>query len=135
MKTENPKKSPEPKADFAAIVSEAKEKAEKRCIELEAIHKKKVYPLVFVREATQQIFVGFIAEPKRAAKMEALDIMSSKNSVSLAGEAILNTSLIKEESHEAFSLIEDPRYDDVYIGGCIDSLAHVNVLINSLKKK
>ena len=33
-----------------------------------------------------------------------------------------------------FTLIDDSRYDDVYMGGCVDSLGHINVLMNSLKK-
>lgn len=116
------------------LIKTAKENAEKKCVDLSVKHKKNIYPLVFVRPATQEVFVGFILEPTRAAKMEAFDIMSSKESLSMAGEMILTTSLLKEESHEAFSSI-DSKYDDVYMSGCIDSVGHVSVLLNTLKKK
>jgi hypothetical protein len=121
-------------SEFEQKVEQAKADAEQKCIELKAEHGV-VYPLVFSRPSTEEVFVGFIKEPKRAAKMEAFDILMAKNSMSLAGELVLTTSIIKEHSHEAFYLIEDPRYDDVYMGGCIDSLGHINVLMNSLKKK
>jgi hypothetical protein len=126
-------KNPTPKTDtinIDAIKNEATTKAE----EISKKINKKVYPLVFMRPDTQEVFVGFIQEPSRNAKMEAFDIMSSKESLSLAGEVILSSSIIKEESHEAFSSL-DSKYDDVYMGGCIDSLGHISVLINSLKKK
>jgi len=121
-------------SEFEQKIETAKADAEKKCEELKPEHGT-VYPLVFVRPASEEIFVGFIKEPKRAAKMEAFDILMSKNSIALAGEMILTTSIIKEHSHEAFYLIDDSRYDDVYMGGCVDSLGHINVLMNSLKKK
>jgi hypothetical protein len=121
-------------SEFEQKVEQAKADAEQKCIELKAEHGV-VYPLVFARPSTEEVFVGFIKEPKRAAKMEAFDILMSKNSMVLSGEMILTTSIIKEASHEAFYLIDDSRYDDVYMSGCIDSLGHINVLMNSLKKK
>lgn len=112
----------------------AKEGAELKCAELKKKYNKEVYPLVFFRPTTKEIFIGFMQEPTRSAKMEAFDTMSAKESITLAGEIILSTSIIKEESHEAF-YVQESKYDDVYMGGCVDALAHINVLINSLKKK
>lgn len=123
MKKETPK---------VIVIDDIKKEAAEKAEAIEKKIGKKVYPLVFLRG--EEVFVGFISEPTRAAKMEAFDIMSSKESLSMAGEVILNTSLIKEESHEAFHST-DSKYDDVYLGGCVDSLGHVSVLINSLKKK
>lgn len=117
-----------------SVIEKANNEAKKKADELAKKLNKNVYPLVFVRPSSREVFVGFIQEPTRAAKMEAFDIMSSKESMSLAGETIIQTSLIKEESHEAFSS-DESKYDDVYMSGCIDSLGHVKVLINSLKKK
>ncbi|MES2382603.1 MAG: hypothetical protein V4538_16260 [Bacteroidota bacterium] len=119
---------------FTKSIIEARELAEKKAVDLSALHKKNVYPLFFVRPSTKDIFIGYISEPTRAAKMEAFDIMSSKESITLAGEIILATSLLKDESHEAFSSL-DSKYDDVFLGGCIDAAGHVKLLLNTLKKK
>lgn len=116
------------------VIDDIKNEATLKAAEISKKIGKTVYPLVFLRPATQEVFVGFIQEPSRAAKMEAFDIMSSKESLSMAGEVILSTSILKEESHEAFYSSES-KYDDVYLGGCVDSLGHISVLINSLKKK
>ncbi len=126
MKTEN----------TPAVLSDTQEKeVQAKVAELEAKNNgKKVYPIIFVRPGTGEIFVGYILEPSRAAKMEAFDIMSTKDSISLAGEMILSAALIKEESHEAFSST-DSKYDDVVIGACVDCLQHIKVLVNALKKK
>lgn len=131
MKTKTPLDLMDP---FTELLKTAKENAEEKCILLAAKYKKNVYPLVFARASTKEIFVGFLGEPSRAAKMESFDIMSSKESLSMAGEMILTSSLLKEDSHEAFFSL-DSKYDDVYMSGCIDSIGHVSVLLNTLKKK
>lgn len=123
-----------PNASDETIVEEAKNQATKKAAEIEKKLNKKVYPLVCFRPATKEVFIGYIQEPTRAAKMEAFDIMSAKESLTGAGEIILATSLIKEESHEAFYSL-DSKFDDVYMSACIDSISHVQVLINALKKK
>ncbi len=119
---------------FFLLVEKAKKDAELKAVSLALELKKNVYPIVTVRPSTKEIFVGFIAEPTRGAKMQAFDIMSSKESITEAGEVILTSSLIKEHSDEAFYSL-DSQYDDVFMGACIDSLGHINVLMNTLKKK
>lgn len=119
---------------FEEVVAKAKEEAEKKAESLSKKYQKNVYPIVFVRPVENKVFTGFILEPTRAAKMEAFDIMSSKESLTLAGEVIVSTSLIKEESDPAF-YSEDSKFDDVYMSACVDSLGHVSALMNVLKKK
>ncbi len=119
---------------FDVEISKAKADAEIKANALADTLKKNVYPIVCVRPASKEIFVGFIQEPSRAAKMEAFDIMSARESLTGAGEIIINSSLLKSESHEAFSS-EDSKYDDVFMGACVDALEHIKLLLNSLKKK
>lgn len=122
-----------PNTAVEKAIDKAKKEASVKADELKKKLGKNVYPLVFVR-SEKEIFIGFIQEPTRAAKMEAFDVMSSKESITMAGEVIISTSLIKEESHEAFSS-NDSKYDDVYMSACVDSLGHVSALLNVLKKK
>lgn len=115
------------------LVEKTKAEATLKAEELSKKINKNVYPLVFVR-SEKEIYVGFIQEPTRPAKMEAFDVLSAKESMTLAGEVILSTSLMKEESHEAFAVV-DSKYDDVYMSACVDCLGHVKALMNVLKKK
>lgn len=76
-------------------------------------------------------FVGFIREPKLQAKKAAFDKIATE-SMADAGEVILTTSLITEESSPEFVL---GRNDDVYLSACIACIKLVKVYHNASKKK
>jgi hypothetical protein len=88
----------------------------------------KVYPLSFKDKEGNQI-IGFIREPNRATKMVALDKMFMQ-SPTLAGETVLDTSLIKEHS--------DPRItedDSCFLGAVTFCIGLIEAYQNEVKKK
>ena len=91
----------------------------------------KVYPFSFLIDDTDQV-VGYIQEPKRVVKMAALDEMIK--SMTMAGEMILNTSLIKEDSDPRI-LSEKSEDDSIFISSCLHCVTFLKMYNDELKKK
>lgn len=108
-------------------------KAAQKAEELTQKHGRKVHPLVFVeREGSTDYIVGFIKEPNRMDKMQAIDTAFS--SPMKAGYRILELGLIREESDHRF-LNEDPAYDEINLGAYQEALTVVQYSANLAKKK
>jgi len=93
---------------------------------------KEIYPFVVIDN--RQRFVGFIQEPTLQAKMVAFDKMTMEQSLTLAGEAILESSLVIDESDKAFTSPES-RFDNVKLAAYLECTNFVKVLANQYKKK
>lgn len=84
---------------------------------------KAVYVIEVFLESGEQV-IGFLQEPRRAAKMQSIDkfINMANPSITEAGAIIVDTSLLREDSDPRFySEIENSDNDAIYIGACMQS--------------
>lgn len=91
----------------------------------------KVTAFAFFDELTEEKIVGYVKEPNRLIKQRAMDKMML--SASSAGEDILVSCLIKEESNLRI-LSELSSDDSIFLGACNACLAMVKVMQNTIKK-
>lgn len=105
---------------------EAKEAAETKAAELSTQKGAKVYALVF--NTPEGIVVGYVQQPNRNTKLAVFDAMLQGPSA--GGELILNTCLLKEESHPRLT-----TDDDIFTSACIECFSLFKIYPNELKKK
>lgn len=105
---------------------------EEKAKDLTRLHGTTVHPIV-LKGDNGQTHIGFIKEPKRQAKMAAFDRMAMSGSLTEAGEIILNSSLIREESDP--NMGHESTNDKVYIGACLECVHYVQVYVDDYKKK
>src|SRR5579872_4642546 len=99
-----------------------KDEANIKAGELSAKLGKKVHCL-FVSKG-EEIIVGFLQEPTLRTKMAAMNSVANQQ-MDKAGEAILNASLIIDESDERLTLTgSDPN---VYVSACLACVQFVEV--------
>jgi hypothetical protein len=91
---------------------------------------RKVYPLAFI--INERRAAAYIQEPSLQAKLSALDELGT--SMTKAGQTILDSSIIKEDSDAAFTSLksEDDAFRASAIMECISILEVGN---NLIKKK
>lgn len=90
---------------------------------------KKVH-CIFV-DKDDEVVIGFLQEPTLRTKMAAVNYLGSKQ-LDLAGETILSTSLIKEESDPRLQL---PTTDDnVYVSAVLVCNTLIDVYSSEVKK-
>ena len=75
--------------------------------------------------------VGFLKEPKRIDKMQALDI--SIRSLTQAAAHIVTTSFLKDESDPRF-MDEKPENDPIYLGLLLAVQSKISVYTEAIKK-
>lgn len=111
-------------------LEEAKKIALDKAAELKTRLGVEVYPFVF---GHKDGFVhGYIKEPGRLDKMQAIDLY--EQSRTQAGNLILTTSLIREESDKRI-LDEKLENDPIYLGAIDFSIKLVLISSELLKKK
>ncbi len=94
---------------------------------------RKVTPFVFVNpEDLKDFIIGFIKDPERLDKMRSFDLY--EQSRSQAGDHLLRTSLIQEESDKRI-LDERPENDPIYMGAINFAIDTVSMFSNQFKKK
>lgn len=107
--------------------------AESKAKELTARIGREVNPFVFVNpDNLKDFIIGFIKDPERIDKMRAMDLY--EHSKSQAGEHLLRTSLIQEESDKRI-LDERPENDPIYMGALTFANDSVSLFANQFKKK
>lgn len=111
-------------------LSQAQEQSELKAKELSEKLKVKVYPFLF--KFGEEFIFGYLKEPIRTDKMRAID--TYEISRTQAGDIILRTSLIEEESDPRI-LEEKPEYDPIYLGAISFSIKVVEMCSELLKKK
>lgn len=92
---------------------------------------KTVHTLVFPVDG-KEYAIGFLKEPMRAIKMEAIDRMTTGGSTK-AGEFLFNACLMKPDSDPIFQS-QDARYDDIILGAILSAAKVVTVKIDQSKK-
>lgn len=107
-----------------------KEDAINTASELEKKYNKKVYPITV--DLPNEVVVGFISEPTLPNKMTAINYLAQQQ-IDKAGQVILSTSLIKEESD--VRLCMNGGDDDVFISACLVANSLLNVYAVEIKKK
>lgn len=108
---------------------DAKEAANKKAIELGTSMGCKVHTLIV--EKPDEIVVGYLKEPTLATKMLAVNYLGQKQ-VDLAGDAILMTCLIKEQSDSRFN--KPSSEEDVYVSAVLACNTLINVYGSEIKK-
>jgi len=92
-----------------------------------------VTPFLFVNPKDHNDFIiGFIKDPERLDKMRSFDMYESSRSQ--AGDIILRTSLIQEES-DARILTENVENDAIYMGAIDFAIKLVALALDHFKKK
>lgn len=107
---------------------EIKSKADDHAKELAQKLNRKVH-CIFV-DLPDEVVVGYIQEPMLRNKLAAVNYLGQKQ-VDMAGELILQTSLIKEESDERLIMGND---DDVYVSAVLLCNKLVKVFAGEIKK-
>ena len=111
------------------------EQANIKADELTARYGKKVHPFLFFQnegDAIEKIAVGYMKEPNRLDKLQAIDI--AFQSPMRAGMRLLEMGLIKEESDHRY-LNDDSAYDAINIGAYQKALTVVQYSTDLAKKK
>ena len=111
-------------------LKEVESESEAKAKELSAKFRVKVYPFSFY--SVDRFIIGYLKEPARLDKMRAIDMF--EQSRTQAGDLILRTSLIIEESDKAI-LDESPDNDPVYLGAINFAIKRVEIAAEMLKKK
>ena len=97
--------------------------------ELSVKHGVKVTPFVFIVEGEN--IIGYLKDPSRMIKMQAIDIR--EQSKTQAGDLILRSALIQEESDKRI-LEEKPENDAIYLGAIDFAVNTVSIYREILKK-
>lgn len=112
------------------LIKEATEKATVRAKELTEKLGSEVTPFAFY--AGEEVIIGYMKEPGRLAKMQAIDMY--EQSKTTAGDIILRSGLIQEESDKRI-LEESAANDKIYLGAINFATKYVVWYGEILKKK
>lgn len=91
---------------------------------------RKVMPLLF--NHNDEWIVGYVQQPTRTVVRVAVDKMEKFGKIE-AGDLILQSSLIKEESDQRI-ISEESEYDGVNMGACLEVLNLIDVSLSVVKK-
>lgn len=116
--------------EFDIKLKEANEQAEAKAKQLSESLKTTVHPFVFFYK--EEFVFGYLKEPARVDKMRSIDMYDQSRTQ--AGDIILRTSLIKEESNRRI-LEESPENDPIYLGAISFAIKVVEIAAELLKKK
>lgn len=103
---------------------------EKKSQELTTKLNKKVMPLLFNHK--DEWIVGYVQQPTRTVVRVAVDKMEKFGKIE-AGDLILQSSLIKEES-DIRIISEESEYDGINMGACLEVLNLIDVSLSVVKK-
>lgn len=92
----------------------------------------KIIPFIFTIDDGTQI-VGFLKDANRVTKMRVLDMLAQSKFI-FAGELLLTTCLIKEESDPRI-LSNKQEDDNIYTSACLASAEIAKIYPNEYKKK
>lgn len=116
--------------EYEVKKKEIEDAADVKSAELTIKLGRKVYPFCFFNE--DKFIVGYIKEPARLDKMRSIDLY--EQSRTQAGDLILRTSLVHEESDKAI-LDEKEENDPIYLGAISFAVSLVQIAAEQLKKK
>jgi hypothetical protein len=111
-------------------LEEMQELVDNKANELAGKLGRKVLPLLFNEKG--EWIVGYIQQPTRSAVRQAVDKIEKFGRIE-AGDFILQTSLIKEESDVRITE-ERPEFDGINMGACLAALDLIEVNISVIKK-
>jgi len=118
-----------PKEQYDALISKEAE-FDAKAKELSVKHGVHVTPFAFI--FGEEHIVGYLKEPGRLIKMQAIDLR--EQSRTQAGGLILQSCLIQEESDKRI-LDERPENDGIYLGAIDFAINSVTIYQELLKKK
>jgi len=108
-------------------------KVEEKRLELKEKLKRNVYSYI-VKVDENDYAVGYVKEPERLVKMRVLDMLAMQNGVSAAGDMLLSTSLLVEESDRRI-LSTDSQFDTLYLTMITNCIELIQVYADVIKKK
>lgn len=118
----------------AAAAEQFEKDVQAKAEALSASRGKRVHAIIVSIPDSDDKIVGYLDEPSRQAKMASFDELATSGSVMSAGEMILKSSIIKEES--------DPRIysdasenDAIYLGACLKCNSLAKAYAAEIKKK
>lgn len=116
-------------ANFLKLEAEVEAKR----VELQAKLKKQVYSYM-ISVGENDWAIAYIQEPHRLTKMRVLDMLAMQQGMSEAGQILLESSLIQEESDKRI-LNENPENDALFLTMITNCIELIKVYSEVLKKK
>lgn len=106
---------------------------EAKRLELQVKLKKQVYSYM-IQVDDDDWAIAYIQEPHRLTKMRVLDMLAMQQGMSEAGQILLESSLIQEESDKRI-LNENPENDALFLTMITNCIELIKVYSDVLKKK
>lgn len=106
---------------------------EEKRLELKEKLKRNVYSYV-IKISDEDYAVAYVKEPERLVKMRVLDMLATQQGMSAAGDMLLSTSLIPEESDKRI-LSTSSEYDTLYLTMVTNCIELIQVYADVIKKK